>query len=206
MTSLAGPVPSPRLDGRLLLVCTGNVCRSPLLERALRSVFPGSDIVSAGTMALVGSPMTPQTAVRLARLGGDPAGFTSRQLTEEIVRDSDMVITATRAHRAAVIELEPRALHRTHTFGDLPGLGEGLTQAAVDGALGARGLRRLARALSERRGLGGVVDASEVDLIDPYRRDDDAYDEMADQVHGWLPRVCAVLALAGQRGGRAQPV
>ena len=75
----------------ILYVCTGNICRSPLAERLLTmrldaalgqrsSVF---GVTSAGTHGWDGSEMDPAAASQLIRLGGDPAGFTGRQLTPE---------------------------------------------------------------------------------------------------------------------------
>ena len=83
----------------LLTVCTGNVCRSPLLERLLqqhldRSLGPGAVAVrSAGTAARVDSGMDERSARLLRDLGGDPEGFTSRRLTASMVREADLVLT-----------------------------------------------------------------------------------------------------------------
>ena len=69
----------------ILVVCLGNVCRSPLAERLLRMRFEqmlgdGASAVhlsSAGVRALVGDPMNELSAAELRRLGGDPDGFVS---------------------------------------------------------------------------------------------------------------------------------
>ncbi|APE16678.1 low molecular weight phosphatase family protein [Mycobacterium sp. WY10] len=73
---------------------------------------------SAGTRAVIGSPIHPEAARVLEQLGGDPSDFAARQLTPRIAGDADLVITMTRAHRDAVLGLAPRQLHRTFTLSE----------------------------------------------------------------------------------------
>lgn len=105
----------------ILFVCTGNICRSPTAERlanALNAVDPISDFraSSAGTRAMIGHSMHPESALVLQGLGGDPGGFVARQLNPKIAADADLVLALTREHRDAVLEMAPRQLHRTFTL------------------------------------------------------------------------------------------
>jgi len=95
---------------RVLIVCTGNICRSPFIERLLQHQLderrlherrlhegrPGSDrailVHSAGTGALTGSAMDERAAARLVALGGDPVGFRARDLTPDLIAGSDLVL------------------------------------------------------------------------------------------------------------------
>ena len=103
---------------RILTVCTGNICRSPLAEQLLRRELAGVDAVvsSAGTGALVGHPMADRAAAYSRRLGGEPDAHAGRQLTSALLRESDLVLVATRRHRKAVVELLPRASRSTFTL------------------------------------------------------------------------------------------
>ncbi len=106
----------------VLVVCEGNLCRSPLAERLLRARLGDASQVrvsSAGTNAVVGAAMDPMAAAELTRLGGDPAGAAGRQLTPELIRDADLVLTATRLQRSYVVGLAPAALKRTFTLLEL---------------------------------------------------------------------------------------
>ena len=110
----------------ILVVCVGNVCRSPTAERLLARDFsrllgPADlpRVGSAGVRALVGEPMNDLSARELVRLGGDPSGFVSRQLTKALVEESDLVLTATRDLRSRLLEDAPRALKRTFTIPEL---------------------------------------------------------------------------------------
>lgn len=62
--------------------------------------------------------MHPQAEVVLEELGGDGSNFAARQLTSRIASDADLVLTMTRAHRDAVLELAPHRLHRTFTLSE----------------------------------------------------------------------------------------
>lgn len=148
-------------DFRVLFVCIGNVCRSPLGERLLAARVADRDIevTSAGVGALVGSTMSPEAAVHLEAYGGSADGFVSRQLTTVMVEESDLVLTATRAVRSRVLEDSPTALRRTFTVRELAAL---LDVVPPQGDLPA-----LVRTAAEQRSRAALDD---YDIPDPYRR------------------------------------
>ena len=96
---------------RILTVCSGNICRSPLAEQLLRAGLAGIDGVSvgsAGTVALVGEGMTPEAQGLSVRFGAaDAAAHVARLLDEQAIRDADLVLGLAREHRRAVVELVP---------------------------------------------------------------------------------------------------
>ena len=111
----------------VLVVCTGNICRSPAAQLVLGAALDDSVVVaSAGTGAVVGAPVAPGMARLLADRGLDPSGFVARALTEDQVRSADLVLTMTRRHRTAVLELAPWALRRTFLFTELTSIAERL--------------------------------------------------------------------------------
>jgi protein-tyrosine phosphatase len=77
--------------GRVLVICTGNVCRSPYLERRLRQLLEGQDVLveSAGTRALVGADIEPGSVAALEAVGSDTLGFASRQLAPAMLGAAD---------------------------------------------------------------------------------------------------------------------
>lgn len=127
---------------RVLFVCVGNRCRSPLAERLLRTRLgagSGIEVVSAGTEAAPGWPIEPPTAVELERLGGDAGGFTSTPLTAQLVDSADLVVTMSRDLRTEVIALSPRAMRRAFVLAELAAIWtahppERLESAATDAA------------------------------------------------------------------------
>jgi len=95
---------------QILLVCTGNICRSPLaaalLTRALaeRGV-EGIDVSSAGTGAWDGAPASEGAYLVGLERGLDLSGHRARLLTRELVEAADLILTMARHHRARVDEL-----------------------------------------------------------------------------------------------------
>lgn len=160
----SGP-PAAVTPFRVLFVCIGNVCRSPVGERLLAARLPTSrfEVRSAGVGAMVGYAMSRYAAEELVRYGGDSTGFAARQLTPEMVRNADLVLTATRDLRSAVLAEEPTALRRTFTvleFAALLASAEGNTPGD------------LVAWCSTHRSVAGSV---EQDVGDPYRRGVDAH-------------------------------
>jgi protein-tyrosine phosphatase len=109
---------------RLLFVCTGNLCRSPiaerfalaLAERALGPSAAGVQIHSAGVSTNDGRPMDPHSAQALEELGGDPSGFASRQLLADHADAADLTFTMTGHQRHQLLKQAPRGLRRTFTL------------------------------------------------------------------------------------------
>jgi protein arginine phosphatase len=94
----------------ILLVCTGNICRSPLaaalLQRALsRRGVEGVDVSSAGTGAWDGAPVSEGAYLVGLERGLDLSSHRARLLTRELVEGADLILTMARHHRARVDEL-----------------------------------------------------------------------------------------------------
>lgn len=194
------------MAARILVVCTGNICRSPFIERLLQyrldERWPGPDrefiVRSAGTAALVGSVMDPQAAAQLESLGGDASGFRARELSPALIAESDLVLTATREHRGKVALMSPKVLRRVFTFRDFADLVAGIGGPVEPDA--GTGLRAWVQQVTEKaaasRGLRPPLAPEAADIVDPYRREDEVFATMAQQVLGSLPAV--VRALVGE--------
>jgi len=194
-------------EARILIVCTGNICRSPFIERLLQHELdertrqhqpggrPGSDagflVCSAGTGALVGSAMDPQAAAQLVAHGGDASGFRARDLTPALVAESDLVLTATRAHRGKVALMSPKVLRRVFTFCDFSDLVDGID--GLSSPVAPRDPRVWVRQVAEKaaasRGLKPPLVPDLADIADPSWRGDEAFAAMAHQVVESMPAV-----------------
>jgi protein-tyrosine phosphatase len=178
----------------LLFVCTGNICRSPTAELYAAHHLPPAHfrVHSAGTYGLDGYPIEPQAARRLAALGIAHDAFRARRLTEEMVRAADLVLTATREHRSAVVTLVPKALPRTFTMREFARLAGDVDAAGLTGDDPADRARALVAAVAARRG-GGWVPRERDDVADPYGAGDDAYDRAAADITAALRRPLELL-------------
>lgn len=188
---------------RVLHVCTGNVCRSPIAERLMRHglaqrLGAGADAIlveSAGTWGHEGAPMEVHAAAVLAEHGADPAEFTGRELLDDHVIDADLVLTATRDHRAQVISMGHAAGLRTFTLKEFTRLVRAIDPATLpDGSVTERA-RSLVRAAAALRGwlLAPSPDADEVH--DPYGAPISYFRSIGEEIHDALDPV--VTALTG---------
>jgi protein-tyrosine phosphatase len=184
-----------QLGGRILVVCTGNVCRSPFIERLLGRELAGLGIAveSAGTGALVGEPIDPSAADQVRAHGADPGNHVARQLTAGLIAEADLVLTATRRHRGEVAVMSPRALRYAFAWNDFAELVHAMSAEQLDQRGRGRNLRQVVAAVAARRGSVPPRSAPEVDIVDPYRQGPAAFDQMGREVMVSLPDVVRAL-------------
>jgi protein-tyrosine phosphatase len=109
---------------RILIVCVGNICRSPMAEVVLRKHLGGGDEVtveSAGLAALVGNPIDPIAERVLADHGLSAQGHAARQVTEAMISQADLVLAMQRRHVGAIHAIAPQARGKTFLVGKWEG-------------------------------------------------------------------------------------
>ncbi|HAT2279236.1 TPA: protein tyrosine phosphatase [Raoultella ornithinolytica] len=101
----------------ILVVCTGNICRSPIGERFLRQALPNKKIDSAGIRALVGHDAD-DSAVRIAERNGiSLAGHKGQQFTSALSRQYDLILVMEKVHIEQIGRIIPEARGKTMLFG-----------------------------------------------------------------------------------------
>jgi protein-tyrosine phosphatase len=168
---------------RVLHVCTGNICRSPMAERlmddGLRSRMGEAAaafvVESAGTWGHTGSPMEPHALSTLASYDVDGSAFRARELVAEHVVAADLVLAATREHRAAAVVLQPRAAARTFTLREFARLAAAVDPAVLPEGDPAERARALVKAAAGKRGLVPPQTPADDDLADPYHAPESAF-------------------------------
>jgi low molecular weight protein-tyrosine phosphatase len=189
--TIAGLAPDERESDRydppfrILYVCSGNLCRSVMAERLTRRALldrsarlgQSVQVSSAGMQATPGQSAHPYTAAALARLGANVTGFAARPLTVALLRDSDLVLTATVRHRDRAVAMLPGASRRIFTIREFSRIAEHLPgePAAVTPTPGpprsvAARARWTVEAVAALRGRVGCAPPRNDDIADPPRR------------------------------------
>src|SRR5438034_4194984 len=93
--------------GTILLVCTGNICRSPMASGFLSGLLRdrGIDevrVASCGVSAWEGSPPTPEAVAAMREQGQDISGHVARRMSRRIVESADLIVGMSSEHRDAV--------------------------------------------------------------------------------------------------------
>ncbi|TFC76701.1 low molecular weight phosphatase family protein [Cryobacterium sp. TMS1-20-1] len=199
------------MTARILIVCTGNICRSPLAEQLLRDNLRSAGIdavvTSAGTRAMSGSAMTPEAAALSLQYGASNTEHVARQLTEKLIADADLVLTATRDHRRDVVTLLPKATRYTFTLNQFarlvaPADAEDGTAFAADASRAddQTGLDFPAfiASVASTRGLHPSPNPPTLDDVeDPYRQPAAVYDRAAAAINASVTTITAALIAAG---------
>ncbi|MDQ0189439.1 low molecular weight protein arginine phosphatase [Alicyclobacillus cycloheptanicus] len=101
---------------RILFVCTGNTCRSPMAALITKSRLKARglpwSVKSAGVSAVAGVPISPEAAAALERRSIE-VDHVSQPLDEKLVSEADIILTMTAGHRQHVIRQFPQAADKT---------------------------------------------------------------------------------------------
>ncbi|WP_434662541.1 protein tyrosine phosphatase [Klebsiella sp. MISC125] len=101
----------------ILVVCTGNICRSPIGERYLHKALPHKKIDSAGTGALVDYEAD-ISAIKVAKSHGiSLEQHKARQFTSGLARQYDLILAMEKTHIEQIGRIAPEARGKTMLFG-----------------------------------------------------------------------------------------
>lgn len=204
-TPISSPFATPAAvagpdDGvmRVLTVCTGNICRSAWAHHVLQtrlddSVGPGRVEVSSAGVAPNQALRVPQELLDLAPdedLRSRLAAHRPRELQARALTGQNLVLTATAAHRDAVLREAPALLHRSATLLDAGARLDGADVAPGGGASAVKDALRAGRAA------GRGLPRAEADLPDPFRGPAEGYGHMVQALEPALSAVVATLVRA----------
>lgn len=178
----------------ILLVCTGNVCRSPLaqgfLEAALRTRLgeAAPSVASAGTAGWEGSGAIPEALAAAVERGIDIGGHRARRLLTNHVEEADLVIGMATEHREAVARAMPQMAGKAFTLKELVRLVEALPPATVASDPGTRLVARVGEADELRRN-GFEGSRNDEDIVDPLGQPPESFRAIAWELQDWCDRL-----------------
>jgi protein-tyrosine-phosphatase len=111
----------------ILVVCTGNICRSPMAEGILRALLKGNagvSVSSAGTHALTGNPATEYAVIAAGENGIDISGHRARMIDEKIIRASSIILCMEPYHIEHILEIDVSADLKTFNLAEFSGPGK----------------------------------------------------------------------------------
>ncbi|MGO1544577.1 MAG: low molecular weight phosphatase family protein [Gulosibacter sp.] len=173
---------------RILTVCTGNICRSPIAQRLLQQQLPiaGLTVLSVGVRAIEGQPMT-ESGLEVARRVGveEPESHRARQLRAQDVTAADLILTLDRTHRRRVAKLVPNASRRTFTVREFGALVTSMSILKVRSSVADQpypATAALQLALLKRGMQPRPQHQEDYDVIDPYGRAFEVYEQAAGEL------------------------
>lgn len=102
----------------VLVICIGNICRSPMGQALLARALPQLHVSSAGMGALVGHPADPISAALMAQRGLDLGPHRGRQVTQAACQQADLILTMDDEQRRHIESRYPLARGKVFRLGD----------------------------------------------------------------------------------------
>lgn len=107
----------------ILIVCTGNICRSPMAEGLLKHLLLPKweghvHIHSAGTYGLTGNPAEPHAVRTMEQMGIDIRDHRARPIDETMICTADFLIVMEEMHRDYISTVRPQAAQRIWLLGE----------------------------------------------------------------------------------------
>ncbi|MDQ4108052.1 MAG: hypothetical protein M3138_04490 [Actinomycetota bacterium] len=172
----------------ILMVCTGNICRSPMAEGFLRAAFAervgeaAPVVTSAGIAGWDGSGAMDEAIRSAQERGVDIHAHLARKLRGEMLEDADLIVCMAAEHRKAIVGAMPDLDAKTFTIKELVRL---LESSPPEGTFQAR----IAAAAAARNGSSPRAE----DVRDPLGDTIEGYRQVADELFDLSGRLAVAL-------------
>lgn len=187
---------------KVLFVCTGNICRSPMGELMFPLFFHDTTIEtdSAGTQGLIDQPIDPSSAKLMPLDGIDSSSFRSKRLTPQLAMSNDLILCFTEHQRKSIVTLAPRVRTRTYTLNDFANL---CSYFGENNLLQGTTIEDRMREVMYNTSMVRHMIPQAADITDPYNKDFQAFQTAHDQIGYAIADIAAVLEHT--KGQHAKP-
>lgn len=186
---------------KLLLVCTGNIARSPIAEACARAYLASNgeseiqwEIASAGTHAVEGAPVRPEASRAAAGLGYDLSAGRAKVLVPEDLKERDLILAMNWEQIAHIWSLVPEAWERSFTLKEFVWWAKrspstpsimfpDRSEQMRDKVRQAHIVRKRARA---DHGFWGGLRPEDLDLVEPEGKDDEVWADLAQAIRALI--------------------
>ena len=190
----------------ILLLCTGNICRSPIAEGLLKRQLEdrgvsGVTVHSAGVSGLEGYPADPEAVRTSAEQGVDISSHRARRVTAKMIESADLVLTMTADQRKKATRLVPGAKERMFTLKEIVFLldrGAGTRNGGFD-----ERLRQAVQDVHRVRESEPALELLDEDVSDPLGLGPDAFRAVVWEVGQLVERFVDDAFLAGERESKS---
>ena len=107
---------------KIVIVCTGNTCRSPIAEALIKKKFPDEDVISRGLYVALPSGPSKNACEIMNEKGLDIRAHISCQLDEKDVEEADVLLTMTKSQKEKIIRVIPEAKGKVYTLCEYVGI------------------------------------------------------------------------------------
>jgi len=110
-----------RMIRHILVICVGNICRSPMAEAVLRNALREQEeitVESAGLGALADWPASEHAEALMAERGLDISSHRARQLTPEMIKEADLILVMESGHKKAIEAKDATARGKVYRLGE----------------------------------------------------------------------------------------
>ena len=101
----------------ILVVCIGNICRSPMAEYLLKQQYPNLHIESAGISGLTGHAADQKAILCMQRLGIDMQPHVAKKLNSELIKKADLILVMSQNQQKHIEQTWPFAKGKTFRLG-----------------------------------------------------------------------------------------
>lgn len=166
---------------KVLFVCTGNICRSPMGQYLFPLFFNDPDIEmdSAGTHGLQSNPIDPSSAQLLEADGIDSSDFRSKRLTPQLAQNADLILCFSRRQLRKIVEISPLSAKKTFMLNDFANI---CTYCNEQHIIQGNSLEERFQSVLSNTSLVRPMLPQVEDIADPYTKDFAAFESAHNEI------------------------